>query len=126
MIGLLNADVQQEWNEKFADNDISYIYESNHFNGFNNWNVDFQHAKCTSVASRAQEKTQGEIEHQDDKRAESREQASKLAGRQAGRRASGLLSPTEKLSQLLWQSMEENKHRNSFFCESFHFQRCEL
>ena len=64
-----------------------YIYESNHLNGFNNWNVDFQHATCTSVASRAQEKTQGEIEHQNDKRAESREQVGKLAGRQAGRQA---------------------------------------
>ena len=57
------------------------------------------------MASRAQEKTQGEIEHQDDKRAESREQVSKLAGR----RASGLLPPTEKLSQLLRQSMEGNQ-----------------
>ena len=80
--------------------------------GVKNWIVNFPNIPHESHWLLGHKKTQGVIEHHDDKRAGSR------LARRAGRQASGLLSPTDFMKLSQWK---ENKHRNRLFVNLFIF-----
>ena len=101
-----------EWNEQVAVNDRSFmrvIICTVSRIGMSIFTIYVSHESHWLIGHK---KTQGVIEHHDDKRAGSR------LARRALRRASGLLSPSDFMKLSHWK---ENKHRNGLPVNLFIF-----